>query len=766
MTAIAATVAVLASAAFAAGAGPVAATPDVTEAVPGGARCAAVRLPAATTSLPETHSIGVYDAGGTMVGNYPGAYAVSPDGTKVARVAAFGGTLRIELADADGGNVRTVYTFPNTSSSSERRRMVFSSTGQHLAFLNPNRLGGSQDSLVVLELGATPVVRLETTFEVLDDGFDFSPDGSKIAYIEAGGVYRGYDIWIANADGSGSPNRIMDVTALDSSLPPFNPPKAAQGITWSPDGTQLAFAARRGDPTAGELYVVNANGSNRREVAGSAVPNSSQRVPSWSPDGTRIAYAFSSSPGVRRIDVVDVATDAVTPVPGATWQDSDPPIVWLGSSTIVYDDRKLDSQGQPYFFAVTGVDGSGRRELQFPSKPINSMTVIGTVPCDAAPSAALTSIQPGRVLDTRVPSETIDGQFQGIGVRRAGSTTAMRIAGRAGIPAGAESVMFNVTAIGPEGPGFITVWPCGTARPLASNLNYSAGAVVANAVISKVSETGDVCIVTSSATELAIDVSGYVVRGGSPTTVVPARLLETRPGQTSVDGQFQGIGRQPAGATVELTVAGRGGVPADATAVMLNVTAVLPDGPGFLTVWSCGDIRPVASSVNYGPGSVVPNAVLAKVGTGGKVCIYTSSAADILADVNGYVVGAGSPAPVVPARLLETRPGQTTVDGQFQGIGRQPANATVELTVAGRGGVPGDATAVMLNVTAVFPGGPGFLTVWPCGQPRPLASSVNYGPGSVVPNAVLAKVGTGGRVCIYTLAPADILADVNGYVVD
>ena len=86
------------------------------------------------------------------------------------------------------------------------------------------------------------------------------------------------------------------------------------------------------------------------------------------------------------------------------------------------------------------------------------------------------------------------------------------------------------------------------------------------------------------------------------------------------------------------------------------------------------------------------------------------------------------------------------------------------MKVTGRAGVPTTAAAVMLNVTAVFPSGAGYLTVFPCGQPQPLASSVNYGPGVVVPNAVLAKVGFDGNVCIYTLADTDVLVDVNGYV--
>jgi hypothetical protein len=249
--------------------------------------------------------------------------------------------------------------------------------------------------------------------------------------------------------------------------------------------------------------------------------------------------------------------------------------------------------------------------------------------------------------------------------------------------------------------------------------------------------------------------------------VVPARLLETRvgPTETTVDGLFKGTGRLPAGETIELKVTGRGGVPAAAAAVMLNVTAVSPDASGYLTVFPCGSTRPQASNVNYGPGDVVSNAALAKIGNDGKVCIYTLAAADIVADVNGYVPTGGSPDTVVPARLLETRIGPTemTVDGLFQGTGRLPADSVIELKVTGRGGVPADADAVMLNVTAVSPGSSGYLTVFPCGSTRPQASSVNYRRSDVVPNAVLAKIGNDGKVCIYTLAAADIVVDVNGY---
>jgi hypothetical protein len=88
----------------------------------------------------------------------------------------------------------------------------------------------------------------------------------------------------------------------------------------------------------------------------------------------------------------------------------------------------------------------------------------------------------------------------------------------------------------------------------------------------------------------------------------------------------------------------------------------------------------------------------------------------------------------------------------------------LELTVAGRAGVPADASAVLLNVTAIGPSADGFVTVFPCGSARPLASSVNHAAGGVAANAVFAKVGAGGTVCIFTQAATDLAVDINGYV--
>ena len=108
-----------------------------------------------------------------------------------------------------------------------------------------------------------------------------------------------------------------------------------------------------------------------------------------------------------------------------------------------------------------------------------------------------------------------------------------------------------------------------------------------------------------------------VLEGSRFTALTPSRLLDTRSGVGAP------VGPLTAGATLDLTVTGRGGVPAsDVTAVVLNVTATQPSAASYLKVWPTGIARPNVSSLNFVAGQTIPNLVKVKVGTGGKVSFY------------------------------------------------------------------------------------------------------------------------------------------------
>jgi hypothetical protein len=121
--------------------------------------------------------------------------------------------------------------------------------------------------------------------------------------------------------------------------------------------------------------------------------------------------------------------------------------------------------------------------------------------------------------------------------------------------------------------------------------------------------------------------------------------------------------------------------------------------------------------------------------------------------------------PVTPARLLDTRPGHTTVDGQHAGAGPRPTGSTLELPIAGRHGIPTDATAVVLNVTVTEPTAPGYITVHPTGEPLPTAANLNYTTGQTIPNAVIAELGTNGTISLYNTGATHLVVDISGWYI-
>lgn len=204
--------------------------------------------------------------------------------------------------------------------------------------------------------------------------------------------------------------------------------------------------------------------------------------------------------------------------------------------------------------------------------------------------------------------------------------------------------------------------------------------------------------------------------------------------------------RHDGGEIFRLQVAGVAGVPADAEAVALNVTATEARNRGFVTLYPCDRPRPTASSVNITRGATAANLVVADLAADGTVCLYTQDATHLVVDLAGWFPAGSGLQSEVPQRILDTRdPQQSPLKPGAQG--------TVPLDVGAGVG------AVALNVTTTEAEGPGFVTVYPCDQPRPLASNVNTVPGRDVPNLVLARPDADGRVCLYTHQPTHLVVD-------
>lgn len=365
------------------------------------------------------------------------------------------------------------------------------------------------------------------------------------------------------------------------------------------------------------------------------------------------------------------------------------------------------------------------------------------------PGSGLVSTAPVRVLDTRNGTGVPKGKLG------ANGTISLPLTGTHGIPTSVTSVVLNVTVTNPSVGGVLTVFPDGQAVPTASNLNFVANQTVANLVTVPVID-GRVAFHNLAGTvDVVADLFGYYTTSGGQTyhAVSPTRALDTRTGTGGTTGPLG------AGQSLTLGIAGVAGIPANVSAVIMNVTVTQPSVGGVLTVYpSDATSVPTASNLNFTANQTVANLVLVPV-TNGSVRIYNGfGTVQVVADVVGYFTPDVSNQffPTSPRRVLDTRTG-TGTGGRIAPIG---PNGTLKLTVSG---VPADVDAVVLNVTAVNGTTGGYLTVYPDGQARPTASSVNFGKDQVVPNLVVVPV-VDGSIDIYNLSGStDVVADLAGY---
>jgi hypothetical protein len=211
------------------------------------------------------------------------------------------------------------------------------------------------------------------------------------------------------------------------------------------------------------------------------------------------------------------------------------------------------------------------------------------------------------------------------------------------VPAsGVSAVVLNVTVTQPTAESFLTVFPTGAARPLASNLNFVARRTVPNLVIAKVGAEGKVSVYNHvGTTDVILDVVGWFGAVGADAgdrfnSLSPSRILDTRSGTGGFSAPIA------AGGTISPAVTGVGGVPASGvSAVVLNVTVTEPTATeGFLTVFPSNAARPLASNLNFVAGQTVPNLVMAKVGADGKVSVFNNQGTShIVFDVVGWYSG-------------------------------------------------------------------------------------------------------------------------------
>ena len=423
-----------------------------------------------------------------------------------------------------------------------------------------------------------------------------------------------------------------------------------------------------------------------------------------------------------------------------------------------------------YVFTVvpTGTSGvgPGRSSAAIP------MSSVPAVPADYVP------LTPARFLDTRsmaTGARTFDGNDLGCGAVGQGlmNVRTLVVGGRAGIPStGVDAVAVNVTVVSPTASNYVTVYPSGTPKPNASNINFVAGQTIPNMAIVKVGNDGKIAIYNEGgSTQVIVDVVGWFPDGSDYTGVDPQRLLDTRScsGCDTIDGLYEAEGALVAQQTFFLPVVGRGTIPLTGVgAVALNVTVASPTASNYLTVYPSGAPQPTASNLNFTAGQTIANMVIAKVGNDGKIAIFNNAGStQVLVDVVGWFPSVSEYTGIVPQRFMDTRSciGCDTIDGQNEGLGPLTPAQAYPLQITGRGSIPSSGVgSVALNVTVVGSTASNYLTVYPFGAAQPTASNLNFVGGQTIANMVIVKLGTGGKITLFNrdgITP--VLVDVVGW---
>ncbi|MBT2478799.1 PKD domain-containing protein [Streptomyces sp. ISL-94] len=255
-------------------------------------------------------------------------------------------------------------------------------------------------------------------------------------------------------------------------------------------------------------------------------------------------------------------------------------------------------------------------------------------------SSGYTPLNPARLVDSREGLGTSKGLVPGFG------TFTAQMSGLGGVPAGATAVALNVTITEPQAAGHLTVYPAGQAASSTSNLNFSGGQTIANAVIVPVSADGKINVRNGSwaGTHVIVDVVGYYSPGSTSAymPVTPERLLDTRGDENWNSGPLLGF------EYLYMPLSTRN---PDITGFALNSTVTNTTDHGHLSVAPDPNTReqyqngtavsppvPNSSTLNWTPGKTVPNLVQASTGKNGIIDFFNWSPGntDVIVDVFGY----------------------------------------------------------------------------------------------------------------------------------
>ncbi|MFB7176984.1 PKD domain-containing protein [Streptomyces sp. NPDC056257] len=483
-------------------------------------------------------------------------------------------------------------------------------------------------------------------------------------------------------------------------------------------------------PAAKTVHPAAKGGQKATDAA--AEPTVALEAGATSAHGVELKLAVTSDPGTALGVQVE-------------WGDGSQIQVGANGPTNLTENHVYAKAGV-YTVKVSLVDGSGVRGT--------NQIVVQTAGNEFTPHT------PTRLLDTRAGIGAPAKKVPAFGTAR------IKVGGAAQIPAGVTAVALNVTVTNPSKDGHVRVYAEGGEVPTTSNVNYTPGQTVPNMVIASVGQNGYVDIYNHGAGELDLiaDVTGYFSKSAASgyTSLNPSRIVDTR------EGLGTGTGKVPGYGSFSTQVHGRGGVPASAKAVALNVTVHEPNMEGHLTVYP-GGAAPTSSNLNFGQGQTIANSVIVPIGPDGRISIRNGAGAGthVIVDVVGYYSPESESALIrtAPSRWFDTREWGNPLDGRSYIYGRVAGGDT-------------NVTALVTNATVTNPEGTGFLTVspdpnswaayeggWDSWPTPPNSSNLNWTYRKTVPNLVQASSGVNNVIDFWNMGyqSTDLLVDTFGF---
>ena len=264
----------------------------------------------------------------------------APFGPAANGLLAYSASGDIYTADPETGEATAITTGANVD-----RDPVWSRDGTRLAFVR-RVAGESADRLFLVRSDGSGLTEITREPMPAIGYLSFSPDGREVLFVDS---TTDGSMNVAKADGSG-------VRTLDLGV------RASEPVYRPPDGAEILFAGMTPGMDAAGIYVVNADGTDLRNLV-EAKRTASAGGASWSPDGSRIAfsdYDMTVMEWTTHTSVMSADGSNVRSLPmadGAKWNYG---ATWSNDGTRLVTVRGYDAYGpSDDVAAVVPADGSG-----------------------------------------------------------------------------------------------------------------------------------------------------------------------------------------------------------------------------------------------------------------------------------------------------------------------------------------------------------------------------------------------------------------------